>query len=1041
MILKNNFITFPITSKKTPKIKGFTAITDSVKSGVFYGIQCGIRSNLNVIDIDTSNDGITKWNALCAANPAFNTVTIQTPSGGMHFYFKYKSGLKNLVKVNGLSLDVRTDGGFVCGFSSKGYKIISEPKVEMIDMPDWLFEFVKPAVFNQYNKECSANVPNMNRALELIDKDENEIHSIMSDTNGTCIVFKRVCSSHCEFCDKTHDNDNTEMTLICSNNNKIMKGCTRTPKQMSFLGFIDPNNVSTEPTEPEVFDSSKKSKNVESRLKINTSKVIDRDINIPKDIMVRSLGKTNKVILHNHQYCSNEPRLLDCKSDIIAIRSNTGTGKTNAVATMQKNNPMRLLVTTFRVGQVPQLKNDKFKDVDGLIAYNELDKDGNKVKLDNSVKAIICQAESLHRIKWTFPKKKKILTRCVFDEFLQFYKQFSSETFMKQPTVKASWKKFKQLVKYSDQIVIMDANLTPKIVEWVKEIRGDCTCNVFFNEYVNPNNRMIKVTDNAVDILSDIETKLKNNQRVYVACNGSIEKINAYAEIMRNAAHDLSKTNNVKSKKNILVIHRETLGNSVVKASLTDLNSSWGKYDGVIVSPSIQSGLSYDIKNSFNNIYGIFANFTNSSGDCLQMLDRIRHPTSNEIRVSITENNHSIGPIKQEDLMLSLKAKTAHMWDIQKSLAVMTDYEINGDGENQFVQNDFFKLWVDNTLSRNRDYMAFSYNFLMSERMAGFNLAYYKGMDDMLRKAYTKKIKAITEVQKTENAKLLAETIALSDLEIAGITDKLQAGKDVDQKELLALKKDVLLKTYIVDETTIPADIKDDWFKAYEKKQVRYNFRNQRKVFEFENFEDTLEHLEECEIKNFENATEPEDEPSVDHQQELGIVKVAATITTKFKFQKWKIALGWLSSLGFDKLNSNIEISKDDIKQKLIDIHGTVDTNEFEVLDKQKSKLDSFKNIAHDDDKFIKNMLQFINGPLTAEFGVSIGKQAKGKHTDKNYILKNKYLNTAVKMPRFTLKLVDDLYIPQLIVQKTEIAEEIIDMIDNNADPVDSDDD
>ena len=49
---KSDFVTFPITAKKKPKIKGFQNIEKSVKSGVYYGIQCGKRSNLSVVDVD-----------------------------------------------------------------------------------------------------------------------------------------------------------------------------------------------------------------------------------------------------------------------------------------------------------------------------------------------------------------------------------------------------------------------------------------------------------------------------------------------------------------------------------------------------------------------------------------------------------------------------------------------------------------------------------------------------------------------------------------------------------------------------------------------------------------------------------------------------------------------------------------------------------------------------------------------------------------------------------------------------------------------------
>ena len=102
---KSDFVTFPITVEKVPRIKGFLDITKSHPSKLRYGIQTGKRNNLVVVDIDVKNNGLAAWEALKAKHPELNTVTIKTPSGGFHYYFKYKEGLTCRVGVGNMSMD------------------------------------------------------------------------------------------------------------------------------------------------------------------------------------------------------------------------------------------------------------------------------------------------------------------------------------------------------------------------------------------------------------------------------------------------------------------------------------------------------------------------------------------------------------------------------------------------------------------------------------------------------------------------------------------------------------------------------------------------------------------------------------------------------------------------------------------------------------------------------------------------------------------------------------------------------------------------
>jgi hypothetical protein len=71
------------------------------------GIVTGLISGITVLDCD-STGAISKFREVYKGM----TPCVKTPRG-IHFYFKYEPGVRNTVKVAGLDLDIRGDGGYV----------------------------------------------------------------------------------------------------------------------------------------------------------------------------------------------------------------------------------------------------------------------------------------------------------------------------------------------------------------------------------------------------------------------------------------------------------------------------------------------------------------------------------------------------------------------------------------------------------------------------------------------------------------------------------------------------------------------------------------------------------------------------------------------------------------------------------------------------------------------------------------------------------------------------------------------------------------
>jgi len=110
--------------EKRPVFSGWTKSTfednDKIDSNV--AVVCGEKSGIFVLDVDTKDDGFDWFRGFCSANSysyTTSTMCVQTPSGGLHLYFKYTESINyNSVRMKTESgrevgLDIRSNEGCV----------------------------------------------------------------------------------------------------------------------------------------------------------------------------------------------------------------------------------------------------------------------------------------------------------------------------------------------------------------------------------------------------------------------------------------------------------------------------------------------------------------------------------------------------------------------------------------------------------------------------------------------------------------------------------------------------------------------------------------------------------------------------------------------------------------------------------------------------------------------------------------------------------------------------------------------------------------
>ena len=119
------------------------------------GIPTGQISGFFVIDIDNKNgkNGSNSLREVEKKNGKLpGTLTIGTPSGGFHYYFKWKPGLKSSVDKLGNGIDTKGDGGYVIAGGStidgREYKLVND--VSIADLPEWLEQQLNPPRRSNY---------------------------------------------------------------------------------------------------------------------------------------------------------------------------------------------------------------------------------------------------------------------------------------------------------------------------------------------------------------------------------------------------------------------------------------------------------------------------------------------------------------------------------------------------------------------------------------------------------------------------------------------------------------------------------------------------------------------------------------------------------------------------------------------------------------------------------------------------------------------------------------------------------------------------
>jgi hypothetical protein len=579
-----------------------------------FGVVCGRRNNLCVIDIDCSkeenmNDNIFIQTFGDAENwfKLWNCPVVKTRSGGFHLYFQENPRVLQTANSE-THIDIRAEGGYVVAPGSVvgdgKYEIIQGDIGRLPEMSETLTQFLE---INYIGSKNSKKDKPKTRIKIIKSKDGKEIkieevigadqslynynysdHMLNNIINGLPDEYFNdyhywlIFTTAMKQIDRQdlweeHSEKRGQKEYNIINNQDIWDGIKGHKTILAFNHILINSTYKNARTTLDYYKYKELLPN-----KISPHRVINR----------RKLGINE----NDEQEDYFHELVSECKK-LIFIKSDTGTGKSTAFKRYIKNSDRKFLSIVSRrtLGQEQ---------------YNVFNKDGIDCKYYEYDRfeggSYILQVDSIMKLRYAHEREGWFRDYDLnFDEFNSLIKHlFTSATLNKVRIVVMEL--LISIIKDCNQIWMTDADISDNSILFMKNNIDNFDENSLFilNEYKHNNNKI------AEELFSydDIMNKIKEVDECIIPCDE--------ARTCHLIENEIKKHENKKDKK-IVVIDRLT-----DEEILSDFNMD--EWDIVIFSPKVIYGL--DSVRS-RPVFAVYKETTIDAGDMVQQINRCRNIT------------------------------------------------------------------------------------------------------------------------------------------------------------------------------------------------------------------------------------------------------------------------------------------------------------------------------------------------------------------------------------------------------------------------------
>lgn len=617
-------------------------------------------------------------------------------------------------------------------------------------------------------------------------------------------VYNRIAPSYCEFCERTHDRDNTLIVRAVPSPEEglidVFMSCRKwsaenAPRSRRIGGYfaaIDQPGDGVDDTANERW----------------TTERIER-------IIDRAQATDDKLFSAHKGVVYDEPVLRPfALCDTLVVHAAMKMGKTKALRNYINTyfpqdaiSPQVIRFVSFRQTFGANIKA-AFPD---FVLYSDV-----RDQLLAQPRLII-QVESLHRLEIDSDPPDLL----ILDECESIFEQFSSGLIRNFAQASA---KFIYMLKNARHVICMDANVSSRTENILRALRPDKPAQYHHNTHKNATDYTYKITGSISLWAHMLDSAITAGKRVAVPTS-SLNTANAIADIVRRR-HPAT---------NLIVYSSET-EQAVKSAHFSNVNVEWCKYDVVIYTPTLTAGVSFEAKH-FDYVYGYFTDRSACDLSCIQMLGRIRDVAEREIVLCIVSTGAQLPVDADEIVQLYYDRRSAlfvagsagsagsgkpttHAPDEPTGISI----EYSPTGQLELVKSPYFHIWVENVRARNLSRNNFATRLISMITATGARVRTARADPDQNTAVVAMREEIIEASQRDLDSKhaAIAAAADIDDEEVAELRGALESGNgDVPTAAVNALRKHALRSHY-----GYGGPVTQDWVRVYGGKRMRDIYRN-----------------------------------------------------------------------------------------------------------------------------------------------------------------------------------------------------------------------
>ena len=781
----------------------------------------------------------------------------------------------------------------------------------------------------QVNTKMEITNIDVKNICKLLNKNDTKYFRYYKKVNNM-ILFKRISPSNCRICNKTHDKQNSLMLFIKPNwskpylNNNISHYVYQYCRRDGYVS--NSNNKFTEECKSVLLGEVYISPTCEVPNNISLMfKNLDNYVKQPYKLEYDNFSDIKINEIYSKRYM--DPYEFE---DVLCIRANMGLGKTYQLKNYIKNNfdsDKSILYLSFRKSFTSQIKN-ALPDFKSYLDMKTDEIDFNKNK------RIILQIESLFKLN----VKNSYPDLIIIDESESIIDQLTSNLHTHKSV---SFGKFKWLIKYSRQLIFMDANLSNRTYNLIDNLRGlTLNCKFIWNKYKINKEKTFNLTNNKSIWLDKLNISIRDGHKIAIAVNSK--------DVGKTLEQYILEINNKLKVKIISSENKDKDKNEL----FNNINKTLLQYDVFIYTPTLTAGVSFD-KLHFDKIFGYFTNMSCNVEICRQMLHRIRHTKLSEYELYLEQIIKYV-PTDRKTIERTINTSDPH---------IMIDY--TSCGRPYVYKSDYYKIWIDTQIKNNLSIKNFILRFYNQLKTTGAKI-------NILSKDYD--VKNMIDVKSNSRMIQIKKLVKKSEANLILTADSISFEEYMDNKSNGDYNKYNLQKFKFVDLYDISFDnLSMEIITKFNNRhciKLKKNYKNMlNKTNRFGssinsyNIKDIITNLHQklTEVKKFEYIGGDSEE--LENYNEAIIIRKSSYLIKQLYALKVLQLLN-IKEINFDKIH--IEESQI-MNEKIIDLVG------YKFNNYAKLKLDL--------------ILSKLNEMVNDELGYKISVYKK-----KIYIVQNKWL-------------------------------------------------